>query len=57
MKDGLLDFLKEVYLPQCESCLEDKMTKRSFGAKGNRAKDLLEIVHTGVCDPMNVKAQ
>ena len=57
MKDGPLDFLREVRLPQCESCLEGKMTKRSFGAKGNRAEDLLEIVHTDVCGPMNVKAQ
>ena len=33
------------------------MTKRSLGAKGNRTEDLLEIVHTNVCGPMNVKAQ
>ena len=57
MKDGPLDFLREVRLPQYESCFEGKMTKRSFGAKGNRAEDLLEIVHTDVCGPMNVKAQ
>ena len=48
MKDGSLDTLKEVCLPQCESCLEGKMTKRSFGAKGTRANDLLEIVHTDI---------
>ena len=57
VKDGPLSDLKDVHLPQCESCLEGKMTKRSFGAKGNRAKELLEIVHTDVCGPMNVKAR
>ena len=56
VKDGPLSELKEVHLPQCESCLEGKMTKRSFGAKGNRAEELLEIVHTDVCGPMNVEA-
>ena len=55
MKDGPLDTLKEVRLPQCESCFEGKTTKRSFGAKGTRANDFLEIVHTDVCGPMNIK--
>ena len=37
VKDGPLESLEEVCLPQCESCLEGKMTKRSFGGKGTRA--------------------
>jgi hypothetical protein len=32
------------------------MTKRSFSAKGYRAKDLLELVHTDICGPMSVQA-
>ena len=55
-EDGPLDTLKEIHLSQCESCLEGKMTKRSFRAKGTRANDLLEIVHTDICGPMNVRA-
>jgi len=38
----------------CESCLEDKMTNRPFSAKGYRAKDLTDFVHTNVCSPMSV---
>ena len=57
MRDDLLTDLKDVHFPQSESCLEGKLTKRSFGAKGNRAKELLELVHTDVCGPMNVKAR
>jgi hypothetical protein len=41
----------------CESCLESKMTKRPFSAKGYRAKDLLELLHIDVCGPMSVPAR
>ena len=33
------------------------MTKRSFSAKGFRAKEPLEIVHSDVCGPLNVQAR
>ena len=33
------------------------MTKRSFSAKGFRAKEPLELVHSDVCGPLNVKAR
>ena len=29
------------------------MTKRSFSSQGERAKELLELVHTDICGPMN----
>ena len=48
-KDGPLKELKVGNLPVCESCLEGKMTKRSFSAKGFRAKEPLELVHLDVC--------
>ena len=33
------------------------MTKRSFKAKGFRAKEPLELVHSDVCGPLNVQAR
>ena len=33
------------------------MTKRPFSAKGYRAKELLELVHSDLCGPMNVQAR
>ena len=44
-------------LPVYESCLEGKMTNRSFSAKGKRAKKLLELIHSDVCGPLNVQAR
>ena len=57
VNDGPLESLKEIHLPQCESCLEGKMTKRSFRAKGAKAEDLLEIMHINIYGPVNVKAR
>ncbi|KAA0058181.1 gag/pol protein [Cucumis melo var. makuwa] len=57
VKNGLLSGLEENSLPICESCLEGKMTKRPFTGKGHRAKEPLELVHSDLCDPMNVKAR
>ena len=55
-----MDLLKELRvtpLPTCESCLEGKMTKRSFPSKEHRANDLLELIHSDVCGPFNVQAR
>ena len=57
VKDGPLKELKVGNLLVCESCLEGKMTKRSFSAKGFRAKEPLELVHSDVCGPLNVQAR
>ena len=43
--------------PVYESCLEGKMTKRPFNAKGRRAQDLLELVHSDICGPMSTYAK
>ena len=56
IKNGLLGPLENESLPLCESCLEEKMTKTPFSAKGIRATILLELVHTDVCEPINVQA-
>ena len=57
MKDGLLEPLDFNEFSICESCLEGKMTKRPFNAKGNRTKDLLELVHSDVCVSMSIQAR
>ena len=41
----------------CESCLEGKLTKCPFSAKGDRAKEPLGLVHSDVCGPLNVQAR
>ena len=57
VKDGPLSSLKVEALPTCESCLEGKMTKRPFPLKGNRANDVLELIHSDLCGPMSVQAR
>lgn len=57
VKDGILPSLVVEPMPVCKSCLEGKMTKRPFSSKGNRAKDLLELVHTDVCGPINIRTR
>ena len=57
IKDGLLEPLDFDEFPVCEPCLEGKMTKRPFNAKGRRAQELLELVHTDVCRPMSTQAK
>ena len=44
-------------LDACEPCLMGKMTKTPFSGTMERATDLLEIIHTDVCNPMSVKAR
>ena len=56
VKDGILDKLVLEPMPVCESCIEGKMTKRPFLPKGNRSSELLELVHTYVCGPINIRA-
>ena len=41
----------------CESCLLGKMTKAPFTGKGERASDLLGLIHTDVCGPLNTLAR
>ena len=57
IKDGLLEPLDFDEFPVCEPCLEGKMTKRPFNAKGRRAQELLELVYTDVCGPMSTQAK
>ncbi|XP_048574059.1 protein FAR1-RELATED SEQUENCE 5-like [Triticum urartu] len=55
--DGLLEPLDYESLGTCEPCLMGKMTKTPFSGTMERATDLLKIIHTDVCGPMNVEAR
>ena len=57
LKDGPLRKLNVGNLHVCESCLEGKMTKRPFSAKGERSKEPLQLLHSDVCDPLSVQAR
>ena len=54
--NGILESLDYESLDACEPCLMGKMTKTPFSGTMERATDLLEIIHTGVCGPMNIDA-
>ena len=54
--DGLLESLDYESFDTCEPYLIGKMTKIPFSKTMERAIDLLEIIHTNVCDPMSADA-
>ncbi|KAK8681085.1 hypothetical protein V6N13_053492 [Hibiscus sabdariffa] len=56
-KDGLLDPFVFEQFDVCESCLLGKMTKAPFSGKGERASDLLGLIHSDACGPMNTQAR
>ena len=56
-KDGLLDPFVFEQMDVCESCLLGKMTKAPFSGKGERASDLLGLIHSDVCGPINTQAK
>ncbi|GJX69180.1 hypothetical protein Tco_0304907 [Tanacetum coccineum] len=51
-QDGLLKSTDDESFDKCESCLSGKITKKPFSHSNERAKDLLEIIHTDVCGPL-----
>ena len=56
-KDGFSESLGYESFDACKPCLLGKMTKTPFSGTMERATDLLEIIHTDVCDPMHVEAR
>ena len=54
--EGFLRQLTKIDLPTCESCLAGKACHKPFG-KAARATDVLELVHSVICGPMNVKTR
>ena len=57
VKEGPLESLQVGSFPTCESCLEGKLTKRPFTAKGTRATECLQLIHSDVCGPFNIQAR
>lgn len=47
--NGILESTGSESFDVCESCLSRKMTKAPFTGQGERAKDLLGLIHTDVC--------
>jgi len=56
-KEGYLDKYDFESYPTCESCLKGKMTKSPFTGSGERASELLGLIHTDVCGPMKIQAR
>ena len=56
-KDSLLGSLTFKSYPVYESCLQEKMTKLSFVGQGERAIEILALVHTNMCGPFDVQAR
>ena len=56
-KDGALGSFDFESYEICESCLSGKMTKSPFNKQGERANDLLGLIHTDVCGPLSTNAR
>ena len=56
-KEGLIDSFNSDSLDTCEACLKGKMAKVPFPGKGQRAKELLELIHTDVYGSMSHPAR
>ena len=54
---GPLATLTLEQLSLCQNCIQGKTTKRSFAAKGVRAKGCLDLIHSYVCGPFSVHAR
>lgn len=56
-KEGLLDSFDYELYETCKCCLLGKVTKSPFTGKGERASDLLALVHTDVCGLLNTPSR
>ncbi|KAM1409238.1 hypothetical protein ACFX2I_009652 [Malus domestica] len=56
-KDGYIHPLGNDRMGTCECCLKGKMTKSSFTGKGERATEILGLIHTDVCGPMSTTSR
>ena len=53
LNSGYLDGFDPNSYNVCESCLLGKMPKSPFSGKGERATELLALVHSDICGPMS----
>nr|GFB56006.1 retrotransposon protein, putative, Ty1-copia subclass [Tanacetum cinerariifolium] len=51
---GLLENIDEKSFDKCESCISGKMTKKPFNKNIERATYLLGLIHTDVCDHLDM---
>ena len=56
LNNGYLDPFYYESFTTCESCLASKMTKSPFTGHGERASELLELIHSDACRPMSTNA-
>ncbi|VFQ80986.1 unnamed protein product [Cuscuta campestris] len=56
-QSGILESFDLESYDTCESCLLGKMTKSPFTGHGERAGDLLALIHSDVCRPFNTTAR
>ena len=55
-REGLLGSLAKINLPICEPCLAGKATRKPL-RKGKQADYPLQLIHSDICGPMNVRAR
>lgn len=51
-----LTYQKHVDKQNCKICCEGKQTRLPFPNKGSRAVNILEVVHSDICGPMETKS-
>nr|GEW77801.1 retrotransposon protein, putative, Ty1-copia subclass [Tanacetum cinerariifolium] len=51
-REGLLESINDESFDKCESCISEKMTKKTFNDNIERATDLFGLIHTDVCGPL-----
>ena len=56
-QEGILYINDYELLPICEFCLFGKMTKSLFTEKDERASEVLDLIYSDVCGPMNISAK
>ncbi|KAM1376156.1 hypothetical protein ACFX2F_037926 [Malus domestica] len=56
-KDEYIRPLGNDQMGNCECCLKGKMTKSPFTGKGERATEILGLIHTDVCGPMSTTSR
>ncbi|GJR23557.1 retrotransposon protein, putative, ty1-copia subclass [Tanacetum coccineum] len=52
--DGLLNSTDFRAFEKCVSCMSGKMARKPYTHQVERAKDLLGLIHTDVCGPINI---
>ena len=55
-KEGLLSQIEKVNLSTYENCLAGKIARKPFG-KETRAELPLQLIHSDICGPMNIRAR